>query len=502
MTNYDLATYPGYPYPQTTPAQVGALAFLHGLNPCPVESAKVLEIGCATGGNLLGLAARFDKSSFVGVDLSSVQIETARKHAEAMSLRNIDFMAQSILDADFHGQKFDYIIAHGLYSWVDKTLQPQILEACASLLEPDGLVFMSYNTLPGWSSTQIIRNMMMYAGQMIENPEERISKAKAYLQFIQGSIPSDQPHYKALVEGEINAVMGKEENFLLHDHMEEHNNPCYFHEFETSVRNAGLAYFHDMDYPDINLSLQDPLVAQKAQAISDRCEKQQYLDFVSNRKFRSSVLTLKDQQFSEEMILERCQNVQFILNCKITGDFQHVDTDAIELIGTKRFNVQGKLQGQIICACLIEMSRALPKRLLRQEIITAVKKRLSMYDEEQIAAEFDKYILAFLNSGILSPTLDHMQLGNLSTTRPKAFDLARYMAKFVDIVPNIHHEVVKLTVLQKILLAHLDGQQEKAALAKIVKKECEEKKISGMDNLERMLDLELDFFRINGLLTG
>src|SRR5262245_13148546 len=116
--SYDALPYPAQPFAQSHPRNLEAIATLFGLSPPAIAKARVLELGCGTGGNLIPMAATLPDATFVGIDYSPVQIEQARRFVDALSLKNITFEPLSILDLEPGFGKFDYIIAHGLLSWV------------------------------------------------------------------------------------------------------------------------------------------------------------------------------------------------------------------------------------------------------------------------------------------------------------------------------------------------------------------------------------------------
>jgi 2-polyprenyl-3-methyl-5-hydroxy-6-metoxy-1,4-benzoquinol methylase len=158
-TSYDEVPYESYSYVQTHPAHMATIARLFGLNPPDFKKASVLELGCAGGGNLLPLALLYPEASFTGLDLSQEQIAEANEGKKALKLKNIDFKQQDITTFDLkaHAGKFDYIIVHGVFSWVPEPVRGKILELCQSCLSPDGLALISYNTLPGWNAVRSLR---------------------------------------------------------------------------------------------------------------------------------------------------------------------------------------------------------------------------------------------------------------------------------------------------------------------------------------------------------
>src|SRR5437868_15404402 len=148
-TSYDEVPYPSLPYPYPHPDHPAVVATLLGLSPARPDRCRVLELGCAGGGNLIPMAYTYPESTFLGIDLSVEQIRQGEELREALGLANIELRAMSILDVDDRFGTFDYIICHGVYSWVPEAVQDKILEVCARHLAPEGIGFVSYNTFPG-----------------------------------------------------------------------------------------------------------------------------------------------------------------------------------------------------------------------------------------------------------------------------------------------------------------------------------------------------------------
>src|SRR5271165_976735 len=100
VNSYDQVPYPSYPFPQTHPDHLATVAHIFGLQAAPAERSRVLVLGCARGGNLIPLAVTMPESRFVGIDLSSRQIDEGRKTILALALTNIELLSRSILDVN------------------------------------------------------------------------------------------------------------------------------------------------------------------------------------------------------------------------------------------------------------------------------------------------------------------------------------------------------------------------------------------------------------------
>ena len=148
--NYDAVPYESLSFAQSHPARMSGMAKLFGLAAPPLATARVLELGCTYGGNLLPLAMRYPGAQFVGVDFSQVQIERANKSRDELGLRNVTFRQADIRDIAKESGQFDYIVAHGVYSWVPSDVQEALLELMGRHLAPEGVGYVSYNVYPGW----------------------------------------------------------------------------------------------------------------------------------------------------------------------------------------------------------------------------------------------------------------------------------------------------------------------------------------------------------------
>ena len=312
MTTYDDIPYPSYAYWQASPSAMAGVAGVFGLNVPDVATAKVLEIGCASGGNILPLAMQYPQAEFTGLDLSDHQIDEARNQVSKLSLKNINFIAGSLLDVDLSGKKFDFIIAHGVFSWVPEEVQDGIFALCRHHLSDNGLAYISYNTLPGWNAVQTIRDMMLYHGKRFEDPAMKVKEARRMLSFVAENLSNASGAYKMQLEQEINTLQQADDNYLLHDHLEAVNDPCYFHQFMSRAQQHQLGYLGDAELPSMYLGNHGEKVAGTLQQLESTTEQEQYLDFIANRRFRMTLLTKQGRNPVRNITPEVLHNLFFI----------------------------------------------------------------------------------------------------------------------------------------------------------------------------------------------
>ena len=240
--DYDAAPYGSHAFPQSAPGQLAAIAYLFGLEPPEVSSARVLEIGCAAGGNLIPFAAGHPQARLVGIDLSRVQIEQGRRRVQALGLGNLQLLQGDVARMDLPALgKFDFIICHGVYSWVPERVQEAILSAFRTLLVPHGVAYLSYNVYPGWKAKEIVRDAMLLFGGGRGTPDEKVRNARDMLDFLEEVAPADSVLAWALADYKTVAGNAKD-YYLLHEELETFNAPCYFLEMLQRARAQGLDY--------------------------------------------------------------------------------------------------------------------------------------------------------------------------------------------------------------------------------------------------------------------
>ena len=175
--SYDEVPYPGGTYRATHPSHLAMVARLCGVAPAPPNHCRVLELGCSMGANIIPIAADLPQSEFVGIDLSAKQVKLGKETVDQLGLKNIELRHCGINDVDESFGKFDYIICHGVYSWVPPEVQRGILDVGRKLLTPNGVLYVSYNTYPGWHLRGVVREMMRYHVEAFESPQQKIRQS-------------------------------------------------------------------------------------------------------------------------------------------------------------------------------------------------------------------------------------------------------------------------------------------------------------------------------------
>lgn len=311
---YEDVVYSSNAFPKTGIASLAGRAKVYGLAPVPVETARVLELGCSFGGNIISQALYHPSAEFVGVDLSSTQIKHGMEIIEEMGLTNVRLEEKNILDIDKDFGTFDYIIVHGIWSWVPDVVKDKILNICSTNLSSRGVAYVSYNTYPGWKRLEQFRDIMLYATRNKEDMSlaNRTVYGKEVLHLLgqtmnmDNNVRTNQEYKLRNLENVLNA----NNYYVSHEYFEVFNDPVYFHEFAARAKTQGCAYIGDCS---MNISyatwlpeaIKDNLLHL---ADGDYIAKEQYIDYVYDTQFRCSLLT----KASNESKIRRNEDVDTV----------------------------------------------------------------------------------------------------------------------------------------------------------------------------------------------
>lgn len=493
-------TYNDHPYQsfcfrQSSPEHLATIAHLFGLQSPGLASARVLELGCASAGNLIPFAARHPQARAVGIDLSSVQVEEGQRRAAQLGLENIELRQAdlSTLDSAELGT-FDYIICHGVYSWVPEHVRQAILRICKDNLAADGIAYVSYNTYPGWKGREIVRDAMLLRAQLCTGPAvEKLAYARGMVNFLQ-QWASPQGVLGTAVAECAPIVRDQSDDYLIHDYLEPCNAPCYFADFVGLAQSQGLSYLAEAEPPSMFISnyasdMQAPLLNECGHS---QVMLEQYLDFLSNRSFRQTLLVHAERadavqyQISHERL--RGLSMAARLLCEAgevdltTGEQRFLAPDGRALV----------LRSPVVKVAAAQLTRAWPRTLDVDALLVSVRAELGVLadDAEQHILElFEHLVLKGMGRYCLSP------VAGLSGTqgKPKADPKAIAYGELETQGQRRHtynpwHEPVMLDAVALFLLPKLDGQHSRQQLLDAMAVEVEEGRLRFFRNGQPIIE--------------
>src|SRR5581483_3318410 len=293
MNSYDNVPYPTFVQEQTHPDRMHVIASLFGMTPGPVDAARVLEIGCGDGNNIIPVAYCHSGSTFVGVDIAEQPIERGRDAIRNIGLKNVQLEVRDLTRLDREFGQFDYIISHGIYAWVPEAVRDGLLQAIREHLAPQGIAFVSYNALPGGHTRRVVRDLMLFHTRSIDDPDEKIRAAEAIIDFAIDCTPRDD-YYDKLLERRRKTM--PEGTALFHDDLNEIYEPVYVEQFVAHAATHKLGYVGEADFFEMTDAMYPENVRRKLNELSggDRIRKEQYMDFLSGRGFRQTLLCRKE----------------------------------------------------------------------------------------------------------------------------------------------------------------------------------------------------------------
>ncbi|MBG8682546.1 methyltransferase domain-containing protein [Neisseria meningitidis] len=292
--SYDDLMYESGAFSQTAINNLEARARLMGLQPAPAANAKVLELGCSMGGNIITQALYYPDAEFVGIDLSGRQVAQGNAIIERMGLENVRLEEKDILTIDESFGKFDYIIVHGIWSWVPDTVKDKIFSICRNNLTEHGIAYISYNVYPGWKRQEQLRDIMQFSSRdVLEEPlEARTRKGLDALKALAEILEND----KGLGGGgklpAIQKILNHNFYYIAHEYMEAFNDPIYVNGFIEWANRHRLAYIGDTDLHASFVSWMAEHTRERILALAggDYIAKEFYSDILSDRQFRRSLL--------------------------------------------------------------------------------------------------------------------------------------------------------------------------------------------------------------------
>ncbi|MFN3190747.1 MAG: methyltransferase regulatory domain-containing protein [Aureliella sp.] len=476
MTNsYDDVPYPSHPYQVTHPDHIYTMATLFKMDPVLPEESRVLEIGCASGGNIIPLALQMPSAEFVGIDLSQEQIKEGQDRVRELGLTNIKLETLDLnLLGDEHG-KFDYITCHGVFSWVPPEIQKRIFEVCSERLTPRGLAYVSYNAYPGWFMRGMIRQMMLRHVSNIEDSKVKVQQARALLQFLVESTEGQTTPYASFLREELGMLSKHSDAYLFHDHLENENHPMFFADFVELADSTGLQFVGETN---LSSMVTDNLPKKAAETLAKLTKnlhhRSQYTDFVTNRMFRQSLLCKKGAKVDRHLSINSLEGL-FLSGsfAESDGNPEGSETPQVTTKGIAFKCANGRIlrTPNIVLQTMFRiMSASFPKSRTAADIVSQVQEQLSEVSESSYEpANVESICLNYLLQMIVRGDIEFRALPDRFVTElsemPCVSDLNRLQAQASEPLTTQKHSMLNADGFSKMLIPLLDGKHSREELA-------------------------------------
>jgi cyclopropane fatty-acyl-phospholipid synthase-like methyltransferase/methyltransferase-like protein len=461
-TLYDDVFYPGRVYEHTHPNRLATLATLYWMSPAPVERCRVLELGCGVGGNLLPMAFQYPDSEFVGIDLSGTTIARGQSNVSALGLTNIKLQHCDIMDVDASFGKFDYIMAHGVYSWVPPAVRDKMMAIFSDNLAPQGVCYVSYNAHPFSHTRDLAREMMLFHTRHLSDMTQKVSQARAIMKFLSEGSKADSVH-GAMMRDQYNRVMKMQDEVLFHDDLNEIAEAFLLHRVVEQAGRHGLQYLSDAEFSRRNLAGYPEEVRAALQRFPDDefMARDQYQDFVDGHGFRRTLLC------HAGLTLRRHVDMDFVRRFFLLGTTDPVSedfclTDASDMQFRTQEGSTLSVSHPLLKSAYLCLGRAWPHALTFDELVEEACRQLASAnaaspgkEDVQILVEA-MFVLAC--SGEVSFQVSRPNLTTKISDRPMASLLARRQLENGTLLTNLLHQSVRLEGDQELRIFQLlDG---------------------------------------------
>ncbi len=459
LASYDELPYDSLPLPETQPDFLAALAKLHGFNAPDPRRARILELGCAQGGNLIPLAWRWPESDCVGVELSRVQAEAGAAFIQRQGLANARIVHADLAALPAELGEFDYILAHGVFSWVPPSVQQALLDVCRRHLSPQGLAYVSFNVAAGWQRLRPLREALLERTAAELPAPERHRQALRVLDDLEAEW-SDP-----LLLKEITYLKTAAPSYLFHEYLANTNAPMTFAGFTEKLGARGLRYVGEAGPRRARVALEDAWGLIPESMAGRWMDAEIALDDAFATRFRRAMIARDDAPCAQPPQADALNQLAFYAD--LASD---EEIDLVEGSEQRFVNPAGNpfpVTLPAFKAAVMLLSAHYPAALDYATLCDGAREILL----EQGNAAFDEaafrealFDLILLHG--VAPTVWPGRFADAPGKLPRAHDLARAQARAAGwVVSGARHVAIDLDFAGRLLLGALDGSRSADELA-------------------------------------
>ena len=453
---------------ETHPARMGALARLYGLSAPAPDACAMLELGCGDGSNLLPLAEAYPRSSFVGIDLSRDAIEKGQAEVRELGLRNITLRCEDLRTASIEADAYDYIVCHGVYSWVPPEVQHAILSSAKRALKPEGIFLISYNTLPGWRQRGILRDIIRVgAGRRAEHPLERCALGVDFLKLVSREKSALSDSFGAYISEATERVASSDPSYIHEEFLGGYNEPLLFTDFVGRARENGLEFLSEarvvmMSSDDLSQEVKEYLETLGADYIG----REQVLDVFRNRAFRETLLCHSAASVNRGMSADAFKALQ------LTALYVAVDSNDV----TRGF--RERVSGRVVitppgeCTSLLEVVSSFGSRGASfADIFDRSRDSMDISERELMIA-----VVTLWRSGFIEVTTAPLSAVERDFDAVEVTRCARLQARAYPKVTSRFHESFPLSDDERKAILLVEGSISKQALLASLSRDMSEER--------------------------
>ena len=469
ISPYDEVLYPSRTLPQTHPSRLATVAFLRGMQPASVARCRVLELGCGTAANLIPMAFHHPESEFVGLDLAERPIALGRNTISDLALRNITLHLLDLREANPEQLGyFDFIIAHGVYSWVPAPVRECILAICQKMLNPQGVAYVSYNAYPGNHFRDLARGMMRFHVSGFETPADKIGQARGLLKFLSES-KTERDYYLNVIRAEFERLIKYSDCGFFHDDLNEINQPFYFHEFIANARRHRLQFVGEAVPNQLNPEELSPSVAAKMNELEkgDEIVREQFKDFIQGTAFRQTLLCHAELELAPRLLADRVRCLY--AKCDAVRLETSESEGPLKAVFRHASGTEVAVAHPLVARALSYICSQYPRSVSFDELLETAHcangSECGASDQGNEAAILEGTLGQLYQQGFLPLSICPTKVVNRVSERPAASQLARFQLQSGQLATNpLHMSFHFPDPFARQLLLLLDGTRDRETL--------------------------------------
>jgi SAM-dependent methyltransferase len=442
------------------------------MTPADPARCTILEIGCGDGANLIPVGYSFPQTRCVGIDLASTAIEHGRSNVRSLGLANVELRVADLAALPDDLGEFDFVIAHGVYSWVPENARRALLAACRRHLAPQGIAYVSYNVYPGGHLRLMLREMVRMHGEELDDPARLCAAAREFLDLVVQAgegVPADTP--RRILTREAQEMAKRSDPGIIHDDLSPVFHLCYFRDFCDEAESHGLQFLSETDFFEMGDHGFAPAVRHSlARFAPDLISREQYLDFLKVRRFRQTLLCRSGLPLESELRAERVWGLP--VSCLAQAEDPAVDPASA---AEQRYSVRGAItfssREPVVKQALHVMAREWPRAFVPDDLLKScaegLGRKAGLRDREILAA----FLANGYATGVVELHAAQAAFSRRPGSRPRASALAGIQAKSGEMVVNLLGRLVALDdPVARDLLARLDGARDRKALVEEIRR--------------------------------
>jgi SAM-dependent methyltransferase len=470
--SYDAVPYPSKFFLQTHPDRLATAAMLYGMRSAQAQKCRVLELGCGNGSNLISHAFGLPDSEFVGIDLSEKHIEKANASANELGLKNITFQKMDVLEitVDDFG-RFDFITAHGLFSWVPDFVRDKVLSLFSELLTENGVGYISYNAFPGCYAREMVRSIMRFHTRETADPQQKVEAAISYLKFLAEN--STEPEvYRPILQAEFKRHLNHSAEDIYHDDLGECYRPFFFHEFASLLSANGMQFLSEAELHASSMQGLSEHAVESLNNIQDVIEREQHLDLLRGRVFRQTLFCRDSVVLDRDPQPEVLEKLFLSSTLKPVGEVDDISASKVEkFISAKGQQMQ--IDHPLTKAALLHLGEIWGRSIGTAELLEEAKEIVERsggtsddWDNEFGIAR-SVLLQICLGSDMIEVHSYAPDAGNRAGTRPMVNRLSVWQLRDADNVLTLLNKDLKLNdTTAHHLLEIMDGTRPRMNLSR------------------------------------